>query len=99
MKPYKPSEHDEDDEIEIPGDIADRLSNAMIYAAIWGIGGATDEFTRHKFNTFFIELIRGDDVITKYEIDVRRPDGEEYETTKIPNKLGEVNSVFDMYFD
>ena len=94
MKPYKPSEYD-DDEIEIPSDIADRLTNAMVYAGIWGIGGAVEESTRHKFDTFFQELVRGDDVITKYEIDVPG----EYEPTKIPCKIGDKESIFDLFFD
>lgn len=42
---YRPK-HTDGDEIEIPGDMEEKLVNVLIFAAIWGIGGCLDEFTR-----------------------------------------------------
>ena len=44
------------------------LVNVLIYAAIWGIGGALDEFTSSKFDVFLQELISGEDVREKYNL-------------------------------
>lgn len=41
-----------DEEIKIPNDIEEKLINALLYAAIWGIGGCIDETTRSKFDAF-----------------------------------------------
>lgn len=99
MDIYKPKFTDEED-IEIPKDIEDRLSNALLYGVIWGIGGVLDEFSRDKFDVFLQEMINGDDVRTKYDLDLG-PDAEtNYPVTKFPTKLqGEFKSVFDMFFD
>lgn len=48
---YKPKFTDEE-EIEIPKDIEERLCNALLYGVIWGIGGVLDEFSRDKFDVF-----------------------------------------------
>jgi hypothetical protein len=66
---------------------------------IWGIGGALDEFTREKYDLFLQDLINGEDVVEKYTMDMG-PDGKEnYPAWKIPTKMGEYKSLFDMYFD
>jgi len=36
--------------------------NALLFAAIWGIGGQIDETSRAKYDTYLQELINGDDV-------------------------------------
>jgi len=36
--------------------------NALLFAAIWGIGGQIDETSRAKYDAYLIELINGDDV-------------------------------------
>ena len=51
MEEFKPK-GDDDDEVEIPKDIEDRLMNALLYATIWGIGGCLEENTRPRFDLF-----------------------------------------------
>jgi len=98
MAAFRPKFADSE-KIEIPGDIEDKLYNILIYTTIWGVGGCLDEFTRSKFDAFFKELINGDDVITKYNIDLGKDTKEKYPIVKIPNKLSDYDSLFDMYFD
>jgi len=97
--PYKPKFLDEEEEA-VPGDLEDKLMNALIYAAIWGIGGVLDETCRAAFDRFLLDLILGEELIEKYKLDMG-PDAEtNYPPTKIPNKLGgDVTSLFDLYFD
>lgn len=98
MNAYKPT-HTDGEEIKIPGDVDERLTNALVYACIWGIGGGLDEFTRGNYDLFLQELINGEDVREKYDLDLG-PDGKEnYPAMKIPTKLGEYKSLFDLHFD
>jgi len=98
MNAYKPK-HTDGEEIKIPGDVDERLTNALVYACIWGIGGGLDEFTRGNYDLFLQELINGEDVREKYSLDLG-PDGKEnYPPMKIPTKLGEYKSLFDLHFD
>jgi hypothetical protein len=98
MNAYKPK-HTDGEEIKIPGDVDERLTNALVYACIWGIGGGLDEFTRANYDLFLQELINGEDVREKYSLDLG-PDGKEnYPPMKIPTKLGEYKSLFDVHFD
>lgn len=99
LKPFRPSqdevdEDEEEPESKVPQDIEDKLYNALLYAALWGIGACLNEVTRPAFDLFLQELMNGEDVITKYNLDT-----EAYEPTKIPNKIGEFKSLFDLYFD
>jgi dynein heavy chain, axonemal len=95
VKPYKKVFADQED-IKIPGDIDDKMLNALIFATIWGIGGCIDEFTREKFDEFFQEVIVGENVIDKYKLDM----GEQrQDPMKVPNKMGEYKSLFEIYFD
>lgn len=98
MEEFKPKFTDQE-EIQIPNDIEDRCMNALLFGIIWGIGGVLDEFTRSKFDNFLKEMIDGEDVRVKYELDMG-PDAEKnYPLTKIPNKLGgDYKSLFDMVF-
>jgi dynein heavy chain len=96
MAPYKPNEADGED-AEIPKDIEDKLINALVYGFIYGMGGCIDENTRGRFDAFFLDLINGENTQEKYKIDLGK--GVELEPMKIPHKLGEVKSVFDVYFD
>lgn len=54
VKPHRPvhNEDDEPAEHELPKDFDEKLSNALIYAAIWGIGGVIEETTRPRFDEF-----------------------------------------------
>jgi dynein heavy chain len=98
MNAYKPK-HTDGEEIKIPGDVEERLTNALVYACIWGIGGGLDEFTRANYDLFLQELINGEDVREKYSLELG-PDGKEnYPAMKIPTKLGEYKSLFDMHFE
>lgn len=92
---HKPKPEDEDH--KMPENIEDRLNNALVFASIWGIGGCIEETTRSKFDTMFQELLIGEDVVAKFEIDM----GKDYteEPMKIPNKLGDFKSLFEVYFD
>jgi hypothetical protein len=78
----------------------DILLNALIYGAIWGIGGVIDEKTRKRFDEFLLDLINGEDVVIKHNIDMGPDSSENYPATKFPNKMGgDITSVFDFYFD
>jgi len=68
--------------------------NAVLFSVIWSIGAALDETTRPKFDTFLQELMAQEDVNTKYRLDIPN-----FETKKIPIKLGDYKSTFDLYFD
>lgn len=96
---YKPK-HTDGEEIVVPKDIEDKLVNVLIFAAIWGIGGCLDEHTRANFDHFLQELINGEDVVAKHQMDMGPDGAENYPAMKIPNKLGtEYKSLFDLYFD
>jgi hypothetical protein len=69
VAPYKPIGTD-GEEVKIPGDIEAKLINSLIYSAIWGIGGCLDENTRGKYDQFLQSLLMGEDVISKYTLDM-----------------------------
>jgi len=46
------------------------MINALIFAAVWSIGGKTDEHCRGKFDVFMQEFIEGEDVLEKYKLDL-----------------------------
>jgi len=71
----------------------------MIFSATWAFGGKADEHTRPAFNLFMQELINGDDVIEKYNIDLLNAGCTVHEIRKIPNKLGEAKGMFDSFFE
>jgi len=96
MVQHKPRPEGED-EVPMPENIDDSLYNTLVYAAIWGIGASIEESSRHKFDKMFQELIIGEDVITSYEIDLG-PDTM-WEPMKIPNKINDCNSLFELFFD
>jgi dynein heavy chain len=80
---------------KIPKEADEMCYNSVVFAHIWSIGCALDETTRPKFDIFFQEvLIAGEDVNVKYNLDV-----ETYELKKVPAKLGDFKSVFDMWFE
>jgi hypothetical protein len=59
LKPYA------DEEIKIPKEIDDVISNLVVFCAIWSIGIALEETSRKAFNTFFVHLINGSpDIMT-----------------------------------
>ncbi len=68
--------------------------NAILFSVLWSIGAALDESTRPKFDTFIQEILAQEDVNTKYRLDMPN-----FETRKIPIKLGDYKSLFDLYFD
>lgn len=51
VAPFKPIGTD-GEEVKIPNDIEDKLINALLFSAIWGIGGCLDEFTRSNYDLF-----------------------------------------------
>ena len=89
------------EEIEIPSDMEEKLYNSLVFAAIWGVGGTIDELTRQKFDTFLMDLLAGvEDVRVKYELDMGPGADEKYPLTKIPHKLpGEIKSLFELYYN
>jgi hypothetical protein len=48
-----PDDLESDDEFEVPRDIGDKMTNALIYGMIWGVGGCIEEATRPRFDEFF----------------------------------------------
>lgn len=80
--------------VKIPKEADEMLQNAVIFAQIWSIGVALDEFTRPKYDTMIQEILANEDVNAKYNLDLPN-----FEVKKIGVKLGEFKSVFDLYFD
>jgi len=96
MAPFQPNESD-GEEVKMPSDIEDKILNALVFASIWGIGGALEETTRPRFDAMLQEMLNGEDIVVKHNLDMgeKAPD-----ITKIPNKLpNEYKSLFDLYFD
>jgi len=93
---YIPKTHD-GEKPPIPGDIDDKLINALLYSVIWGIGGCIEEGTRMKFDDFLQDLIIGGDMVEKHNMDM----GPDYkiEPMKVQNKIGDFKSLFELYFD
>jgi hypothetical protein len=54
------------EEAVVPNNIEELCMNALVFAAIWGIGGQIDETSRGKYDTYLMELINGEDVQEKY---------------------------------
>jgi dynein heavy chain len=96
-----PAVEDDDDEFKLPQDMDDKLSNALMFGCVWGIGGCLDEFTRPRFDEFLQKVITGEDVVADYSLDVEKELDPEtpYEAIKVPTKIGDYKSVFDLYFD
>jgi dynein heavy chain, axonemal len=80
--------------VKIPKEAEEMCTHAVIFAHIWSIGVALDEFTRPKFDLFFQDILINEDVNAKYKLDLPN-----FEVKKIPVKLGEYKSLFDLYFD
>jgi hypothetical protein len=95
MAPYKPIGTD-GEQVNIPQDIDEKLINSLIFAAIWGIGGCLNEHTSGKYDVFLAELISGVDVITQYNLDMGPDFENKYPVMKIPNKIGEFKSLYDL---
>jgi hypothetical protein len=93
---YIPKYADGDD-IKIPSDIDDKLINALVWSTIWGIGACIEENSRFKFDDFLQDLLTGTNMVEKHNMDM----GPDYKTEpmKIPNKIGDFKSLFDLYFD
>lgn len=79
---------------KIPREAEEMCINIVVFAHIWSIGCALDETTRPKFDKFFQDMLAMDDVNTKYKLDIAH-----FEPKKIPTKMGDYKSVFDLYFD
>ena len=97
---YKMKGLEDEEEIPIPAHIRDILLNALVYGTIWGVGGVIDERTRKNFDEFLLALIAGEDVVSRFNMDMGPDASEKYPGTKIPNKMGgDCSSIFDYYFD
>jgi hypothetical protein len=59
-----------ENEKKLPKEIEEIINNCLLFSVIWSIGCGLDEFTRPKFDTFLQEMIFGDDIITKYKLDL-----------------------------
>ena len=72
------------------------MYNALIFAFIWGIGAQIDETTRQRYDTLLQDMINGEDVNTKYNLELEDLD----EPQRIKNNLGtDYTSLFDISFD
>lgn len=73
---FRPSEEEDDEdedkekEDKVPADIEDRLFNCLIFAAVWGLGACLNEITRPAYDLFLQDLINGEDVISKNNLDI-----------------------------
>jgi dynein heavy chain len=65
------------------------------FALIWALGGILEEDARPKFQEFFLDLIAGEDICSKYNVDLT------YAFTPAPylTKITESPNVFDLCFD
>lgn len=88
---------DEDEPCKIPGNAEEVCINALLFAFIWGIGAQIDEDTRAMYDTFLQEIVLGEDVNAKYDLEHE----EKYpEPLKIKTTLGtEYTSLFDLSFE
>jgi dynein heavy chain len=66
---------------------------------IWGIGGCIEETTRGKFDAFFKQLLNGEDVMTEHTLDLGEEKNSTYEPMKIDVKMGDAQTIFDVYYD
>lgn len=87
------------DEVKpVPNDLEDKVYNSFIFSVIWGIGGALDETTRPRFDTFLQDILLAENVCEKYKLQLG-PDSST-DVIKIPNKIGnDFKSLFDLVFD
>jgi dynein heavy chain len=84
-----------DEENPVPTNIEEISMNAIVFAAIWGIGGQIEENTRGGYDEYLRKLIAGEPVQTEFNIDVE----DQGAPIKIPNKLGsDYETLFDMSF-
>lgn len=83
----------------VPTDAEDKILNALIFAACWAVGGKADEHTRGAYSIFLQELINGEDVIEKYNIDLVNAQLPQHEIRKLPHKLGDIKSMYDCFFE
>lgn len=79
---------------KIPRECEELCMSAMVFAFLWSVGAALDENTRPKYDVFFQEILAGENVNDKYKLDIPS-----FEVKKVPVKLGEYKSLFDLYFD
>jgi dynein heavy chain len=56
--------------LDMPGNIEEICMNAIIFAAIWGVGGQLNEHTRPIYDEYLKKLIAGENVQEEYKIDV-----------------------------
>lgn len=82
------------EDAKIPREMEEMCNNAVVFANIWSVGAALDETTRPKFDIFFQDLLAAEDVNKKYNLDLPA-----FEAKKIPVKLGDFKSVFDLFFE
>lgn len=82
------------EDAKVPREAEEICLNAALFAVLWSIGAAQDETTRPKFDTFLQEILASEDVNEKYKLEL-----ENFEPKRIPVKLGEYKSLFDLYFD
>ena len=92
------------EDAKLPKEFDEMIPNVMLFSLIWSFGGALDDSVREKYDNFLQELILGDDVNTKYELDLIPQNHEEgqplpWEPKKLNVKLGEFKSLFDLYYD
>jgi len=91
---WKPCE--DDDGPKIPVNAEDICINALMFSFVWGIGAQIDEFTRGKYDLFLQEILMGEDVNVKHDLEI----GENFpEPIRFKTSLGtEYTSLFDLSF-
>ena len=62
---------------------------------VWSIGAVLEEPSRPKFHEFMMDLIKGEDVMDIYKIEMLYP----FSARPIPAKLLECSTIYDLCFE
>ena len=96
VRQWKPTEDDSPN--LVPPNAEELMTNALIFAFVWGIGAQIDENTRQSYDLFLQDALEGQvNMGEKYHLEL----GEgEYEPVKVKSNLGsDFKSLFDLSFD
>ncbi|KAM3134228.1 hypothetical protein pb186bvf_013648 [Paramecium bursaria] len=91
------TEHDQDGkqkQINL-NEVKEVLSKASLFALVWSLGGAMDEFCRKQFNLFLIKLISSEDVSETFNLRLQY----KFQPVSISAKLQDKANLFDMVYD
>jgi len=84
-----------DEEEKPPKNIDEFLANVIIMSIVWSIGAILEETARPKFHEYMLDLIKGENLIETYQIDMMY----NYEPRPIAAKLLDCQTIFDLCYD